>query len=127
MFIEPLEPRRLMASGLPQPAHVVVVVEENRSYRNIFGPGVSAPFLKRIARFGARFNHARNVADGSLPNYLALFSGSTQGAGADDDITTKFSGRSLGRQLIDSGNSFAGYSEDLPSTGFEGQSSGDYV
>lgn len=63
----------------------------------------------------------------SQPNYLALFSGSTQGV-ADNGCPHNLGARpNLGRQLIDAGYTFTGYSEDLPRAGFRGCSSGRYV
>ena len=49
----------------------------------------------------------------SQPNYLALFSGSTQGV-TDDSCPLTFSGANLAAQLQAAGRTFVGYSEDLP-------------
>ena len=49
----------------------------------------------------------------SQPNYLALFSGSTQGS-TDDSCPHTFDGRRTWAVLVDAGRSFAGYSEGLP-------------
>jgi hypothetical protein len=59
------------ASALPHPAHVVVIVEENRSYRQIVGSS-RAPYLNALARRGALFRRSYAVTHPSLPNYLAL-------------------------------------------------------
>ncbi len=46
----PLTPRiDLAAAAIPQPAHVVIVVEENRSENGIIG-NKSAPFITALAR-----------------------------------------------------------------------------
>ena len=56
MPVEELEPRRLL-SGLPQPAHVVVVIEENRSYGDIIGYS-GAPYINSLAQQGALFTQS---------------------------------------------------------------------
>ena len=54
---------------LPRPAHVVIVVEENKSDSTIIGNS-RAPYLKQLAKTGASFSHASGVAHLSQPNYL---------------------------------------------------------
>ena len=67
---------------MPEPAHTVVVVMENHSYADIIG-NRAAPFINELARRGALFTRSYAITHPSEPNYLALFSGSTQGV-ADD-------------------------------------------
>jgi acid phosphatase len=110
-------------SVVPRPDHVVVVVEENRSYSDVIG---RAPYLDSLAGEGALFTSSYAVAHPSEPNYLALFSGSTQGL-TDDSCPHTFTGGNLGAQLRAAGLGFAGYSEGLPATGFLGCSAGDYA
>ena len=62
----------------------------------------------------------------SQPNYLALFSGDTQGVD-DDTCPLTFSGPNLASELIAAGYTFAGYSEDLPGTGYTGCRAGGYA
>jgi len=59
------------------------------------------------------------VAHPSEPSYLALFSGSTHGL-TSNICPLNLSGPNLARALIESGRTFVGYSEGLPSRGFEG-------
>jgi acid phosphatase len=67
------------------------------------------------------------VTHPSEPNYLALFSGSTYGI-TDDRCPVQLGDTpNLGRQLLDAGFTFTGYSEGLPSAGFTGCSSGRYA
>jgi hypothetical protein len=106
-------------------AHVVVVVEENRSYSDIIG-NPSAPFVNSLARRGASFTRFFAERHPSEPNYLALFSGSTHGL-TSDACPLRFTGGNLGRALRASGRSFTGYSESLPRTGFTGCAAGSYV
>ena len=122
--VEPLEPRRLL-SGVPTPAHVVVVIEENQSYNDIIGNS-SAPYINSLASGGALFTNSFAISHPSQPNYLALFSGSTQGV-SDDNACGPFSGPDLGSALAAAGRTFGGYSEDLPSTGSTVLTSGEYA
>src|SRR5262245_55620989 len=152
--IEPLENRVLLshpaAAGtvrLPQYTHVVIVVEENHNYNQVLGnnaitmpmltfpigimlPGSSSsddPFIRSIAKTGLNFTKASGESHPSLPNYLALFSGSTQGVTSDASPKKLLTTPSLGGQLIARKISFAGYSEDLPATGSTVEKSGSYA
>lgn len=119
------------------PDHVVIVIEENLSYRNLV-PELT--YLTRLMQEQANFTDSHGVDHPSQPNYLALFSGSTQGTGStlnpdgsnpfvgghtqvgnDNPITgVPLNTPNLGASLIRAGRSFAGYSEDLPQPGFTG-------
>ncbi|HJQ01478.1 MAG TPA: alkaline phosphatase family protein [Jatrophihabitans sp.] len=112
-------------SSIPQFAHVVVVVEENRSYADIIGKS-SAPYINSLAAGGALFTESFAITHPSEPNYLALFSGSTHGLTSDACPHT-YTTQNLGSELIRAGRSFAGYSESMPSTGYTGCSSGGYA
>jgi acid phosphatase len=105
--------------------HVVVVLMENESATSIFGSS-STPYIHSLASQGVRFTQSHAVTHPSEPNYLALFSGSTQGI-KDDSCPNNFSGKNLGSQLIAAGFSFKGYSESMPSNGYTGCSSNGYV
>jgi hypothetical protein len=109
------------ALGLP--AHVVVVIMENHSYSEIIG-SPNAPYLNNtLAANGAVLTNSRAVEHPSQPNYLDLFSGSNQGS-HDDALPAgqPFSTPNLGALLQAKGLTFATYSEDLPSVGFNGDS-----
>jgi acid phosphatase len=101
--------------AVPRPEHVVVVVMENRSYGDIMGNG-SAPYINALASRGARFTQSFAVTHPSQPNYLALFSGSTQGVTGDSCPHT-FATPNLAASLVAHGLTFVGFSEGLPSTG----------
>jgi hypothetical protein len=111
-------------ASVPRPDHVVVVVMENRAYQKIIGSS-SAPYINELARSGATFTRSYGVIHPSQPNYLALFSGSTQGAG--DSCPHTYSKPNLGRQLLDAGLSFVGYSEGMPKDGYTGCKKGRFV
>jgi len=100
---------------LPKPDHVVIVMEENHSYADIIG-SASAPYVNSLAAQGASFTDSHGITHPSEPNYLALFSGSTQGLTSDACPVT-YTGDNLASELIKAGNSFGGYSENLPAAG----------
>jgi acid phosphatase len=109
-------------SANPRPDHLLVVVLENKANSQIEG-NPAAPYLNGLLADSAVLTASHAVTHPSEPNYLALFSGSTQGV-TDDHCPLNLGARpNLGRQLLDAGLSFAGYSEDLPSVGFTGCSS----
>lgn len=104
---------------------MVIVVEENHAYRQIIG-SASAPYINSLAQRGALFTESYGIRHPSQPNYVALFSGSTQGL-TDDSCPHAFGGPNLGRELLDAGWTFAGYSESMPTNGFTGCGSGGYA
>ena len=67
---------------LPRPDHIVIVIEENKSYKQIIG-NQDAPYINHLANEGAMFTNSFAVSHPSQPNYLALFSGSTYGVQDD--------------------------------------------
>ena len=98
---------------------------ENHSYADIIG-NTAAPFINDLARRGALFTRSYAITHPSEPNYLALFSGSTQGI-ADDGCPYRFTAPNLAAGLIKAGKSFAGYAEDLPGAGSPVCSVGEYA
>jgi phosphatidylinositol-3-phosphatase len=117
-------PLHLAAATVPRPDHVVLVMFENKKYSQINGSS-SAPYFNALAGQGAKFTQSYAVTHPSQPNYIALFSGGTQGV-TNDDCPKNFSKGNLGQQLIAGGFSFKGYSESMPSAGYTGCSSGTY-
>src|SRR6266704_1953707 len=93
---------------LPQPDHVVMVIMENHSFDQIIDPW-RAPFIYDVAMNGALFVNAFAVAHPSQPNYVALFSGSTQGVRDNDDHS--FDAPNLAAALDAVHKSFVGYIE----------------
>ena len=103
---------------LPRPEHVVLVIEENRSFQTLIG-SKEAPYINQLAQEGALFTQSFALTHPSEPNYLALFAGDTQGL-ADDSCPHDYSGANLATSLAEKKLGFAIYSEDLPAAGFEG-------
>jgi acid phosphatase len=115
------------AGGLPRPARVVIVIEENHSYRQIIG-SAAAPYLNRLAGSGANFTNAHGITHPSAPNYFALFAGRPV-AGGDDCPARGIAATdpNLGRQLLAAHLGYIAYSESLPSAGFSGCWAGTYA
>lgn len=109
----------------PPPLKVVLVIEENHGYSQIIG-NPDAPYINRLAGEGASFSRSFDVTHPSQPNYLALFSGSTQGI-TDDQVHPHdlFNTPNLGSKLLAAGLTFGGYSEGLPQAGSDVEDAGD--
>ena len=101
--------------GVARPDHVVIAIEENKSFSQIIGSS-SAPYINALAQKGALFTSSSAIGHPSQPNYLALFSGSTQGIG-DDSCPHTFASANLASQLFQAGRTFAGYAESMPNAG----------
>ncbi len=99
----------------PAISHITVVIMENVDYEEIIGNS-QAPYINNLASQNALLTNSHGVTYPSEPNYLALFSGSTQGI-TDDSCPHTFSGANLESELIANGYTFAGYSENLPANG----------
>jgi len=112
-------------SGVPTPAHTVVLVLENKDNSQILG-SPAAPYLNALAGRAALFTDSHAVAHPSEPNYLALFAGDTFGLTSDYCPVT-LTGPNLAGLLAASGHSFAGFSEDLPAPGYTGCTSAGYA
>jgi hypothetical protein len=128
--LEQCEERVLLAAGIPQPAHVVIAVEENHSFNEILGSTSPAAYIKSLAAdpSAAVFSQSFAVEHPSQPNYLDLFSGSNQGV-TDDNVPSNlpFTTANLGASLINKGLTFTGYAEDLPAVGSNVAASGSYA
>ncbi len=110
---------------VPHFTHVVVVVFENHEAASIAG-NPDAPTFNRLARRYATLTDYDAVAHPSLPNYLALVSGSTQGV-SNDCTDCVVDGRSLADTLAAAGKTWKAYAEDLPHPGYTGGSAGRYA
>jgi hypothetical protein len=111
--------------GVPAFRHVVVIVFENKEESSVVGRA-EAPTFARMADAYARFGRYYGVAHPSLPNYLALVSGSTFGI-SSDCTTCLVAGRSLAGTLAAAGRTWKTYAEGLPRAGFTGPSAGRYA
>ena len=103
----------------PKYAHIIVIIEENHSYGELIG-SVNAPYITRLSKTGALFTDSHGIGHPSQPNYLVLFSGSTQGVLDDNCAINQYTTPNLGAALIKKGLSFKGYAQTMPSIGYLG-------
>src|SRR6202011_3646526 len=91
-----LVPIRAAAASVPAP-HVMLIVEENRSESDVIG-APNAPYVNNLARRYGRATMAYGRSPPTLPNYLELVSGSTQGV-SDDGTGYSFGSSTLVGQM----------------------------
>lgn len=104
---------------------VAVLFLENRSYGDVIGsPG--APYLNRLARHGALATRYYALAHPSLPNYLALTTGSTLGI-TNDCNACDTERMTLAMQLDHARIPWRAYFEAIPHAGYDGRGAGDYT
>jgi hypothetical protein len=115
------------AAVAPIPAfdHVVVLVFENKESGSVLGSS-SAPTFNVYARRYASLTRYYGVTHPSLPNYLALVSGSTHGI-TNDCTSCVVDGKSLADTIEGAGRTWKTYAEGLPSPGYLGASYGRYA
>jgi hypothetical protein len=94
-------------------AHVVWIVFENKSYGEIVGNS-SAPYLNGLAHACGLATNYKAVAHPSLPNYIALTSGATQGI--TDDNAPSSHPLSVASIFLQSGSGWRSYQESMPSS-----------
>lgn len=118
-------PARGAAPRVPAFEHVIVIVFENKESKSVLG-SPAAPTFNAYARRYARLTRYYGVTHPSLPNYLALVSGSTHRitSNCTDCIVEA---RSLADTLEAAGRTWKTYAEGLPSRAFAGATSGRYV
>lgn len=102
-------------SVTPGISHITVVIMENYDYEQVIGSS-SAPYTNSFANAHALFTNSYAVTHPSEPNYLALFSGSTQNL-ASDACPVTYGNANLASELAAKGYTFAGYAENWPGSG----------
>ena len=110
---------------VPQLDHAIVVVLENKQRDKVLG-NPAAPAFNAFAANGAVLAGYRGVTHPSLPNYLALVSGSTHGI-ASDCTSCTVRGRSLADTLEAKRRTWKTYAEGLPRPGWTGPFKGRYA
>jgi hypothetical protein len=115
------------AAVVPAPDfdHVFVLVFENKESGSVLGSS-SAPTFNAYARRYASLTRYYGVTHPSLPNYLALVSGSTHGI-TNDCTSCVVDGKSLADTLEAAGRTWKTYAEGLPSPGYLGAGYGSYA
>lgn len=94
--------------------HVVIIVEENKPSTDIIG-NASAPYINKLATDFALANDYEAVSHPSLPNYLALTSGTNAGITNDCSPAECLANvRNIADQIEQSGRSWKMYAESMP-------------
>ena len=104
---------------------VVLVVFENKEFGQVLG-STQAPTFDALASRYALLSNYHGVAHPSLPNYLALVSGSTQGI-TDDCTSCSVAATNLADTLERASRTWKTYAEGLPYPGYTGASAGRYA
>ncbi len=95
------------------PSHIAVIVFENHEVDAILGPNSDAPYFRSLAKSSVNLTGLYATSHPSLPNYLALTSGSTHDI--TSDCTTCFvHARNIVDQLEHAGISWKAYMESIP-------------
>jgi hypothetical protein len=106
-------------------SHVVIIVMENAEYGEVMGSS-QAPYVNALARRYGLSMQSFAITHPSLPNYLALTSGSTRGV-SSDCTDCHVSAPNIVDQLEAAGISWAAYLEDVPKPCFRGAGAGGYA
>jgi hypothetical protein len=108
--------------------YIFVIVEENQPYNNIVN-NPQAPYINSlIAKYALATNYSA-VSHPSLPNYLALTSGSTDGIATDcnpPNAGCEVSVPNIADEIEASGRSWKEYAESMPSNCYA-YNSGEYA
>jgi hypothetical protein len=97
---------------------------ENHEYGSIIG-NPCCPYLNALAGRGTLFTNYHAVTHPSLPNYLAMTSGSTNGKAGTDSITAgEIDAENVFHQLSDAGVTWNAFEESMPSPCFRGATFG---
>jgi hypothetical protein len=110
---------------VPDFDHVVVVMFENKESSRVLGHR-EAPTFTAYAQRQARLTRYHGVTHPSLPNYLALVSGSTHGIKENCTACLIFA-PTIADTIEASGRTWKTYAEGLPRAGFTGAVSGRYA
>lgn len=119
-------PRRPLSSHAHAHAirHVVWIIMENKDYSSVIGSG-DAPYINRLAHTYGLATHYSAISHPSLPNYIALTSGGTQGISDDSGPSShRLNGPSIFSQLP--GGASRSLEQGMPSR-CAAQDSGDYA
>ncbi len=108
------------------PDHILVTVWENTDYSSLIGNSAQAPYLNGLLSQGVLFTNYHAVDHPSEGNYIAMFSGGDQGM-TTDNCPQSTGAENVFHLLASAGKTYLGYMEDLPSVGFTGCTSANYV
>jgi acid phosphatase len=114
-------------TALPRTSHVILIVEENRSFSSVYPYGM--PWLSALGDTNGIATNYYSDEPGSLLDYLWLSSGSGEhdfgcgGSGCPKIVTSN----NIFRELDQHGLSWKLYADSLPYAGYMGGRSGEYV
>ena len=106
-------------------SHVIVIVMENKEASDVLG-SPAAPYINALARRYGLASASFAITHPSLPNYLALTSGSTNGI-SSDCTDCSVSAVNIVDQLASAGISWKAYLENTPRPCFTGAGAGSYA
>ena len=111
-------------SPTAQQASVVIVMEENHGFEDVIGNS-AMPYFNSLAQQGALATQYYADAHPSIPNYLELTTGAM--GTFDDNFSGTISSDNLAREIVAAGKSWKTYQEEIPSAGYLGDDSGNYI
>ena len=105
------------SGGITALKHIFVIVLENHTYSDIIGSSAT-PYINSLANRYALANNYQAVLHPSLPNYLALTSGSNNGITSDCNPPSAgciLNVKSIADEIESSGRTWKEYAESMPS------------
>ena len=111
-------------AAVPPIAHVVLLVEENHSYSEVIG-NASMPYLNSLANANSLLTNYYANTHPSIGNYFELTTGAV--ITNNDSFTGTITNDNIVRHLLTAGKTWKSYSESLPSVGYTGGNTGNYV
>ena len=121
----PLAAQPLSGLSRPTSSHVIVLVMENAEDTDVLG-NPAAPYTAALVRRYGLATQSFAITHPSLPNYLALTSGSTDGV-SSDCTDCHVGAANIVDQLEAAGISWRAYLEDQPTACFRGATAGGYA
>ena len=109
-------------------AHIFIIMDENQPYPNIVGNS-AAPYLNSLIQHYSLATNYHAVAHPSLPNYIALTSGSTDGLTTDCNPPSagcEVNVPNIADSIENSGRTWKEYAESMPSACYA-YNSGEYA
>lgn len=107
-----------------QPGPVILVVEENHSFNDVI-TNSGMPYLKSLAAQNSLASGYYADTHPSIGNYFMMTAG--QIITNNDGYSGTVSADNIVRHLIQAGKTWKSYAESLPSVGYIGGDSGDYL
>lgn len=108
----------------PHLNHIFLIMMENTSYSDLLNPSnADTTFIQSLAQNYGLETDYYGVTHTSLPNYVAVTSGSTWGSNNDDEAQADqgyFNHLNLADQFDQAGISWKGYMESMPAAGYAG-------